>query len=124
MTGTAGQHTFENGSEIHQIANRDTLHYPSGDDHPSKTGSQKATDEFIPLLNYFYNRWQEDAPAPLPVSAEEDSGAESSRADNPGLPPELSGLYEERSLPVATECLLPIATNLSLPYVIQPKLPK
>ncbi|MCJ7718087.1 MAG: hypothetical protein MUO54_16420, partial [Anaerolineales bacterium] len=47
LTGKDGHHTFKNGEEVHQIANRDTLHYPSGDDHPSKKGSQKATEEFI-----------------------------------------------------------------------------
>lgn len=30
----------------------------SGDDHPSKAGNQKATAEFVPLLNLAYNRWQ------------------------------------------------------------------
>lgn len=34
------------------------LAYWSGDDHPSQAGSRKATGEFVPLLNYFYNRWQ------------------------------------------------------------------
>lgn len=37
------------------------LEYPSGpwDDHPSAAGDQKATAEFILLLNIFYNRWQD-----------------------------------------------------------------
>lgn len=36
-----------------------TLKYPSseGDDHPSKEGNAKATDEFIPLLNQAYEAW-------------------------------------------------------------------
>ena len=29
-----------------------------GDDHPSRAGNQKATAEFVPLLNFAYNRWQ------------------------------------------------------------------
>jgi hypothetical protein len=34
--------------------------YPAGgsDNHPSAAGNQKATGEFVPLLNIFYNRWQ------------------------------------------------------------------
>jgi hypothetical protein len=42
----------------HIVKSKNTLYYPSGDDHPSKVGSQKATTEFIPLLNIFYNRWK------------------------------------------------------------------
>ncbi len=32
--------------------------YPSGDSHPTSAGHQKATIEFVPLLNIFYNRWR------------------------------------------------------------------
>ncbi len=38
-------------------SNPNILEYPSGDDHPSQAGNLKATAEFIPLLNIFYNRW-------------------------------------------------------------------
>ena len=92
LTGKDAHHTFENGQEVHQAASKDTLAYPSGDDHPSKKGSQKATDEFIPLLNYFFNRWQADNPAPLP-----DSGTDSTDSEDnlpPAAPPELSGLID------------------------------
>jgi hypothetical protein len=30
----------------------------SGDDHPAKAGNQKATAEFLPVLNHAYNQWQ------------------------------------------------------------------
>ena len=38
---------------------RNTSYYPtdSGNDHPNVEGSQKATTEFVPLLNIFYHRW-------------------------------------------------------------------
>jgi len=36
----------------------DFLEYPSGDDHPSRAGNLKATGEFLPLLNIYYNHWQ------------------------------------------------------------------
>jgi len=97
LTGQDGHHTFEDGQEIHEVARKDTLAYPSGDDHPSKSGSQKATDEFITLLNYFYNRWQADNPTPLAQSTE-DSSSDSSQPDDSAAPvvsPELSGLIDD-----------------------------
>ncbi|MCJ7717685.1 MAG: hypothetical protein MUO54_14360, partial [Anaerolineales bacterium] len=97
LTGNDGHHTFEDGQEIHEVANRDTLKYSSGDDHPSKNGSQKATEEFIPLLNYFYNRWQADSPAPLLGQAEENTGQQPGEAelDQPVVAAaELSGLID------------------------------
>ena len=98
LTGKDGHHTFENGELVHQVAGKDTLHYPSGDDHPSKKGSQKATEEFIPLLNYYYQRWQAENPSPLP-SSEEDGAAEESGEDSSGestvLSGELSGLLDD-----------------------------
>jgi len=41
-------------------SNPNVLEYPSsgGDDHPSYAGNLKATAEFVPLLNYAYNRWK------------------------------------------------------------------
>jgi hypothetical protein len=49
------QHTLDTTSGLH-----DTTAYATarGDDHPSKAGNQKATAEFIPLLNLAYNQWQ------------------------------------------------------------------
>ena len=37
-----------------------TSPYHDGDDHPNSTGNQKSTDEFVTLLNYFYNCWQDN----------------------------------------------------------------
>ncbi len=50
VVNTAIEHTFVSGTN--------TLYYPSGDDHPSVAGSQKASTEFVPLLNAFYNNWR------------------------------------------------------------------
>jgi hypothetical protein len=90
LTGTDGHHTFQDGAEVHQLARKDTLHYPSGDDHPSQKGSRKATEEFVPLLNYFYSRWQLTNPPTLPpgTSQEEVDG------QAPQAPPELGGLID------------------------------
>ncbi|MEW5868085.1 MAG: carbohydrate binding domain-containing protein [Chloroflexota bacterium] len=54
-------HRFINGDiEWINSNGRGTSAYPSSgdDDHPSVAGSRKATDEFVPLLNVFYNRWR------------------------------------------------------------------
>ncbi|NQS92309.1 MAG: hypothetical protein HQ574_07860, partial [Chloroflexi bacterium] len=96
LTGEDGHHTFENGQEVHQAARKDTLAFPSGDDHPSIEGSQKATNEFIPLLNYFYNRWQVDAPALHPQSAGDSAEENTDQAEysQREAPPELSGVID------------------------------
>lgn len=77
LTDPNAHHRINNGQIEHANGVRDTLYYPSGDDHPSEQGSRKATEEFLPMLNFFYHRWQEDAPlqtAPEPAST---TGAES-----------------------------------------------
>jgi hypothetical protein len=58
LTGPNNHHRYVNGAVEHVFtAGQNTLYYPTGDDHPSATGSQKATTEFAPLLNTFYNNW-------------------------------------------------------------------
>jgi hypothetical protein len=62
LTDPNAHHRVNNGQIEHLNGTRNTLNYPSGDDHPSVEGSQKATAEFIPMLNVFYHRWKENAP--------------------------------------------------------------
>jgi hypothetical protein len=51
-------HRWWNGAVQHiQTVDNDLAAYPSEDSHPSQAGNQKATAEFVPLLNVFYNRW-------------------------------------------------------------------
>lgn len=58
---TGNHHRWLNGAEQHLTnAGANTLAYPTGDDHPSPAGDQKATAEFVTLLNVFYNRWKND----------------------------------------------------------------
>jgi hypothetical protein len=45
----AVQHKTDGGANV--------AAYPSGDDHPNEVGSQKATAEFVPLLNAAVNAW-------------------------------------------------------------------
>jgi hypothetical protein len=52
-------HRLRNGSVQHiQTVKNNFLAYPTGDSHPSRAGNRKATAEFVPLLNYFYQRWR------------------------------------------------------------------
>ena len=56
---TGNHHRWWNGAVQHiQTVKSDLSAYPSGDSHPSTAGHQKATAEFIPVLNVFYNRWK------------------------------------------------------------------
>lgn len=70
LTGRNNHHRFQAG-RIEHVSNsgRDTLAYASdpGDDHPNSTGNRKATADFVPLLNYYYQRWQASSPPSSPV---------------------------------------------------------
>jgi hypothetical protein len=60
LTDPNNHHRVHNGSIEYVTGNGDgTLYYPGPeDDHPSAAGNQKARDEFVPLLNVYYNRWK------------------------------------------------------------------
>ncbi|RJP49472.1 MAG: hypothetical protein C4583_12430 [Anaerolineaceae bacterium] len=64
LTDKNAHHRIVNGQIEHVSARSNTLDYPSGDDHPNERGSQKATEEFVPMLNYFYARFLETASLP------------------------------------------------------------
>lgn len=77
-----GNHHYWDGSAIiqSQTVDNDFSAYPSysvdptapdpwSDDHPTIAGNQKATAEFIPLLNVYYNRWQGGVAPPAPELA-------------------------------------------------------
>ncbi|KAF0106788.1 MAG: Parallel beta-helix repeat (Two copies) [Anaerolineaceae bacterium] len=94
LTARDAHHWYNDGEIQHVVTNRNTLFYPSGDDHPSERGSQKATDEFVPLLNIFYNRWAASGTANLPPATLSAPTADSGPAPDPGggqgvpLPPD------------------------------------
>jgi hypothetical protein len=75
LTGPGSHHRYVNGAIEHVVTpGMNTLYYPSspGDDHPNAAGSRKATTEFVPLLNVFYNRWKStSAPAVLSSAADD-----------------------------------------------------
>ena len=70
LTGKDAHQRWNNGAIEYITGSRDTLAYPSGDDHPSETGSRKTTEEFIPLLNVYYHRWVEGLPQMPPASTQ------------------------------------------------------
>ncbi len=56
---TGNHHRWWNNAEQHiRTVDNNYAAYPSGDSHPTTAGHQKATAEFVPLLNIFYNRWR------------------------------------------------------------------
>ena len=56
-------HRWWDGRVQHvQALDNDLAAYPDGDSHPTPAGNQKATAEFVPLLNVFVNRWLADVP--------------------------------------------------------------
>jgi hypothetical protein len=60
---SGNHHRLWNGDIQHKTdgdddTNPNVLEYPSGDNHPSKAGNQKATAEFVSLLNNAYNGFQ------------------------------------------------------------------
>ncbi len=98
LTDPNAHHRVNNGQIEHIIGTRNTLYYPSGDDHPSEQGSRKATEEFVPVLNVFYHRWKEGQPAEASVPSAE------TQAPIAPLPPVALGLLDdfEGGIPAGT----------------------
>jgi len=59
LTGPNNHHRYNNGVIEHITSANNSSYYPTGDSHPNEAGDQKATAEFVPLLNIYYHRWQE-----------------------------------------------------------------
>lgn len=80
LTALDNHHRFLNGVVDHSANKTSNIEfYPSSDDHPSAEGSQKATNEFVPMLNVFYHRWQ----ASQGEGANQPQGAENQPAASP-----------------------------------------
>jgi len=86
LTADNAHHRYKDGAIVHQTGNRDTLHYPTGDDHPSSKGSRKATEEFVPLLNIFYHQWAAGAPLEPPESSSVSEPPSEEASDSPDQP--------------------------------------
>jgi hypothetical protein len=63
---SGNHHRVWNGAVQHKTDDgADRLAYPSGSDsHPNAAGDQKATAEFVPLLNAAYNAWKGSSTSP------------------------------------------------------------
>ncbi len=73
---TGNHHRWWNGAIQHKTdGGGNTLAYPSGDDHPNYVGNQKATVEFVSLLNVVYNRFKGSANAPVIAGVNPTSGS-------------------------------------------------
>ncbi len=62
---TGNHHRWWNGAVQHlQTVNNNYAAYPlsASDSHPNYAGNQKATAEFVQLLNVYYHRWADAAP--------------------------------------------------------------
>ncbi|MEJ5197322.1 MAG: hypothetical protein WHX53_00220 [Anaerolineae bacterium] len=57
---TGNHHRWWNGAvqHIQTVSSNYAAYGNDGDSHPTAAGGQKATGEFVPLLNVFYNRWR------------------------------------------------------------------
>ena len=70
--------TIEHITDGDDDASPNVLEYPTdGDNHPNPAGNQKATGEFVPLLNVYYNCWKHgdcwaDSPDWISVTAVSD----------------------------------------------------
>lgn len=84
LTGADHHHRIVNGQVEHTYkTSHNLLYYPSGDDHPSREGNTKATEEFVPMLNAFYNRWKATAPDEAPPGEVPEVSGDSA---SPGVP--------------------------------------
>jgi hypothetical protein len=68
LTGKNNHHRIINNKVEHVYQKgKNTLHYfQDGDDHPVPEGNKKATAQFVPLLNMFYNNWKQNISYTLP----------------------------------------------------------
>lgn len=66
---SGNHHRYWGGVIQHKVdgdddGSNDVSEYPSDDDHPSQAGNLKATAEFLPLLNIFWNCWKGNGACP------------------------------------------------------------
>ncbi|MBN1262019.1 MAG: hypothetical protein JXB35_15170 [Anaerolineae bacterium] len=98
LTDPDNHHRWNGRASEHiQAADTDYAAYPSGDSHPSTEGHHKATEEFVPLLNAIYNRWQAAGPAAPPEAPTPTLAAEPpERPEDESQPPAaVTGLVDD-----------------------------
>jgi hypothetical protein len=90
-------HRWWQGGEQHiQTVGNDLAAYPSdpGDSHPTAAGLRKATDEFVLLLNIFYQRWKGGAEPPTRTPTRPAATATATRTSGP--PPAMPSCTRQR----------------------------
>ncbi|MGE0086681.1 MAG: hypothetical protein AB7S75_19935 [Desulfococcaceae bacterium] len=110
-------HIIVSGNNVHYTSplSGDFAYYPSGDSHPNTTGHQKATAEFVPLLNAFYNTWKGTGPViakPTVTTGSATAVSSSSATLNGTVNPNgaATNYYFEYDLTTAYETSTPIAS--------------
>ncbi|MEA3349585.1 MAG: hypothetical protein U9Q82_03070, partial [Chloroflexota bacterium] len=85
LTHPDNHHRIQNGAVEYVTNHGDgTLHYDTGgDNHPNPEGNQKATLEYISMLNYFYNRWINEVPEIAPSTETEEQTPVEEDQENP-----------------------------------------
>ncbi len=88
LTHPDNHHRYQGGSvEYSTGSGNGTLYYDSsGDNHPRVAGNQKATAEFVPMLNVFYNRWIAEAPVSPPETESEPAPGEEAPEEEESQP--------------------------------------
>ena len=110
LTALDNHHRFLNGTVDHSANQTSNIEfYPSSDEHPSVEGSQKATNEFVPMLNVFYHRWQ----ASLGEGINQPQGVENQQAASPqaGQPSQPQGAGITSAMIDNFEGVPPAGTN-------------
>lgn len=67
LTDPNNHHMVEDESVVHVISSdpedpdhpNELYYYTGTNNHPTSEGHQKATEEYLPLLNAYYNLWQQ-----------------------------------------------------------------
>jgi hypothetical protein len=61
LGSASGNHHRIHGGAVEYVTDQggnSAAYAEDGDSHPTAAGNQKATGEFVPLLNHFYHRWR------------------------------------------------------------------
>lgn len=86
LSSPENHHTAEGSEIVYSTDHGNTLAYPTEDAHPSAIGNRKATKEFVPLLNYYYNRWKSGQKGTDLTSRGNDEGNSKNQTLVPSVP--------------------------------------
>lgn len=116
LSSPINRHTASSSGVEYVYTFGNTLAYPTDDPHPSSDGNRKATNEFVPLLNYYYNNWIEnrgEVSSPSTYEGTSDTGEEKT----PDIPEKPEQAILEQIIPAITEPAKPIGNKISGDWV-------